>query len=32
MPHPSPRTVNNNNWDQKALKFLEDSNLMQYYK
>lgn len=32
MPHPSPRTVNNNDWDKKALNFLENHNLLQYYK
>ncbi|XP_013171163.1 PREDICTED: single-strand selective monofunctional uracil DNA glycosylase [Papilio xuthus] len=32
LPHPSPRTVNNNNWDEKALEYLERYDLLKYYK
>ncbi|KAL4709369.1 hypothetical protein ACJJTC_013658 [Scirpophaga incertulas] len=31
LPHPSPRTVNNNNWDQKAIECLKKLDLLQYY-
>lgn len=31
LPHPSPRTVNNNNWDQKAVEYLKNLNLIDYY-
>nr|XP_026489712.1 single-strand selective monofunctional uracil DNA glycosylase isoform X2 [Vanessa tameamea] len=32
LSHPSPRTVNNNNWDQKALEQLTAHDLLKYYK
>ncbi|XP_075983124.1 single-strand-selective monofunctional uracil-DNA glycosylase isoform X2 [Anticarsia gemmatalis] len=32
IPHPSPRAVNNNNWDQKAVECLKNMNLLQYYQ
>ncbi|XP_049877484.1 single-strand selective monofunctional uracil DNA glycosylase [Pectinophora gossypiella] len=32
MPHPSPRAVNNNNWDQKAIACLKNQNLLQFYQ
>ncbi|XP_046971676.1 single-strand selective monofunctional uracil DNA glycosylase [Vanessa cardui] len=32
LSHPSPRTVNNNNWDQKALEQLKAHDLLKYYK
>ncbi|XP_041969142.1 single-strand selective monofunctional uracil DNA glycosylase [Aricia agestis] len=31
LPHPSPRTINNNNWDKKALECLKKFDLLQYY-
>lgn len=31
LPHPSPRAVNNNNWDQTATEFLKKNNLLKYY-
>ncbi|CAK1552256.1 unnamed protein product [Leptosia nina] len=31
LPHPSPRVVNNNNWEEKALACLKSNNLLQYY-
>ncbi|KAG7298059.1 hypothetical protein JYU34_018829 [Plutella xylostella] len=31
LPHPSPRTVNNNDWDKKAIEHLNKYNLIQYY-
>ncbi|XP_053613539.1 single-strand selective monofunctional uracil DNA glycosylase-like isoform X3 [Plodia interpunctella] len=31
LPHPSPRVVNNIDWEQKAYEFLQSYNLMQYY-
>ncbi|CAH0594158.1 unnamed protein product [Chrysodeixis includens] len=31
LPHPSPRAVNNKNWDQTATEFLKNNNLLQYY-
>ncbi|XP_060520307.1 single-strand selective monofunctional uracil-DNA glycosylase-like isoform X2 [Cylas formicarius] len=30
MPHPSPRAVNNQNWSEKAKRFLEQHNLMEF--
>lgn len=32
LPHPSPRSVNNNNWPEKAKKFFEDNDLIKYIK
>lgn len=32
MPHPSPRAVNNTNWHEKAQTFLDENNLMQYFR
>lgn len=32
IPHPSPRAVNNNDWDKRAVEYLKNLNLMQYYK
>ncbi|XP_066245479.1 single-strand selective monofunctional uracil DNA glycosylase [Euwallacea similis] len=32
MPHPSPRTINNQNWPEKALQFLEKNNLKKYFE
>ncbi|XP_028038648.1 single-strand selective monofunctional uracil DNA glycosylase isoform X2 [Bombyx mandarina] len=32
MPHPSPRAVNNNNWDDKALHCLKQNNLLHFYQ
>ncbi|XP_045453115.1 single-strand selective monofunctional uracil DNA glycosylase [Melitaea cinxia] len=32
LSHPSPRTVNNNNWEEKALEQLKAHNLLEYYK
>ncbi|XP_017023330.1 single-strand selective monofunctional uracil-DNA glycosylase [Drosophila kikkawai] len=32
LPHPSPRSVNNNNWPEKAQAFLEDNNLIRYMR
>ncbi|CAH0728430.1 unnamed protein product, partial [Brenthis ino] len=32
LSHPSPRTVNNTNWDEKALQQLKDYDLLKYYK
>ncbi|XP_028178366.1 single-strand selective monofunctional uracil DNA glycosylase isoform X1 [Ostrinia nubilalis] len=31
LPHPSPRTVNNNNWDKKAIDCLKNLNLLKHY-
>ncbi|XP_013192104.1 single-strand selective monofunctional uracil DNA glycosylase isoform X2 [Amyelois transitella] len=31
LPHPSPRAVNNTDWDQKAFEILKAYNLLQYY-
>lgn len=31
LPHPSPRAVNNTNWEEKALESLKNFNLLQYY-
>ncbi|CAK1583332.1 unnamed protein product [Parnassius mnemosyne] len=31
LPHPSPRTVNNNDWDQKAKEYLIKYDLLKYY-
>ncbi|XP_050667915.1 single-strand selective monofunctional uracil DNA glycosylase [Leptidea sinapis] len=31
MPHPSPRVVKNNNWEEKALHCLKSHDLLQYY-
>lgn len=31
LPHPSPRTVNNNNWQEKAIEHLRALDLLQYY-
>ncbi|XP_047033578.1 single-strand selective monofunctional uracil DNA glycosylase [Helicoverpa zea] len=32
LPHPSPRVLHNNNWDETATKFLQDNNFLQYYE
>lgn len=32
LPHPSPRTVGNHNWPEKAQKFVEDNNLLQFFQ
>ncbi|XP_018570974.1 single-strand selective monofunctional uracil DNA glycosylase [Anoplophora glabripennis] len=32
MPHPSPRAVKNQNWQEKAENFLRDHNLIQYFQ
>ncbi|KAJ2944781.1 hypothetical protein O0L34_g1671 [Tuta absoluta] len=32
LPHPSPRAVNNNNWNQKAMDILKKLDLMKYYQ
>ncbi|XP_045776673.1 single-strand selective monofunctional uracil DNA glycosylase [Maniola jurtina] len=32
LSHPSPRSVNNNNWEQKALEELKRHDLLKYYK
>ncbi|KAH8374826.1 hypothetical protein KR200_006973 [Drosophila serrata] len=32
LPHPSPRSVNNNNWPEKAQAFLEDNGLIRYMR
>ncbi|CAG9854501.1 unnamed protein product [Phyllotreta striolata] len=32
MPHPSPRVANNQNWPEKALKCLEDNDLLRYFR
>ncbi|XP_068619260.1 single-strand selective monofunctional uracil DNA glycosylase [Battus philenor] len=31
LPHPSPRTVNNNDWDKKAIEYLRKYDLLKYY-
>ncbi|CAG9789212.1 unnamed protein product, partial [Diatraea saccharalis] len=31
LPHPSPRSVNNNNWDQKARDHLKKYDLLKFY-
>ncbi|XP_072929993.1 single-strand selective monofunctional uracil DNA glycosylase [Epargyreus clarus] len=31
LPHPSPRTVNNNEWDKKAIEHLKKFDLLKYY-
>lgn len=30
MPHPSPRALNNTNWNEKAEKWLKDNDVLQY--
>lgn len=30
MPHPSPRALNNTNWNEKAKQWLIDNDAMQY--
>lgn len=30
MPHPSPRSLNNQNWNEKAKKWLVDNDIMQF--
>ncbi|CAG9834316.1 unnamed protein product [Diabrotica balteata] len=32
MPHPSPRSVGNQNWHEKAHKFIDDNNLIGYFQ
>ncbi|XP_017119251.1 single-strand selective monofunctional uracil-DNA glycosylase [Drosophila elegans] len=32
LPHPSPRSANNNNWPEKAQTFLEDNNLIHFMR
>ncbi|CAH2983299.1 unnamed protein product [Chilo suppressalis] len=32
LPHPSPRSVNNNNWDQKAIEYLKKYDILKFYK
>ncbi|XP_026314905.1 single-strand selective monofunctional uracil DNA glycosylase [Hyposmocoma kahamanoa] len=31
LPHPSPRSVNNNDWNKKAVECLKKLDLLQYY-
>ncbi|XP_047511589.1 single-strand selective monofunctional uracil DNA glycosylase [Pieris napi] len=31
LPHPSPRVVNNNDWEERAISCLRNNNLLQYY-
>ncbi|CAB3248934.1 unnamed protein product, partial [Arctia plantaginis] len=31
LPHPSPRTANENNWEEKARELLKNSDLLKYY-
>lgn len=31
MPHPSPRSLNNTNWNEKAKKWLIENDLMRYF-
>lgn len=30
IPHPSPRSLNNTNWNEKAKKWLTDNDIMKY--
>uniref|UniRef100_A0A2A4J179 C-type lectin domain-containing protein n=1 Tax=Heliothis virescens TaxID=7102 RepID=A0A2A4J179_HELVI len=32
LPHPSPRVLHNNNWEETATKCLQEHNLLQYYQ
>ncbi|KAH8356348.1 hypothetical protein KR084_004697 [Drosophila pseudotakahashii] len=32
LPHPSPRSVNNNDWPEKAESFLKDNNLIRFMR
>lgn len=32
MPHPSPRSLNNTNWAEKAEKWFNDNDVMRYIK
>ena len=32
MPHPSPRSLNNTNWNEKAAKWLIDNDVMPFLK
>jgi len=32
LPHPSPRSVNNNDWPNKARAFLEENNLIRFLR